>query len=53
MTDEEMQSLFTSNLEYVPANFTAFLEKNLSDDFQGSQPSNFKVLNIVKNQLIG
>jgi len=41
------------NAEYLPEKFSAFLNQQIKKDYLNNQEHNFKVLAIVKNELIG
>ena len=50
---EDTASHFMENSEYVPEKFAAYLQYQIQKDYQLSQEHNFRILNIVKNELIG
>ena len=50
-SDIEMQ--FSESVEYSPKQFVLDFERRIDMDFKQAQEANFKVLNCVKNEIIG
>ena len=50
---EDTASYFMENAEYLPEKFASYLHTQIKTEYTVHQEHNFRILNIVKNELIG